>query len=1067
MVKTATNAPRMTVERRSLLPKGSDTNSDQKRATSEKGPIVNGPWSGVLYRAVDSKNQEAIVGKGTYFSWESPVNVRYWGKDVRKYWANLDNVLSLRDNSGEADELNRRVEERLSNEYGVKYGPNREIISWDKGPATAQEIEDLRPVLKTEEAKKMGYDAISSGITGWGIAIFNPAGKVEELFDDQVVSAAYKKHRHEPIVGKTYWFEYHCWESEESADAELWHHTHQKVLVYGRGDGDYDECPVCGEFPCWNSWKIRFPDGYEHTAAPDELLKSRSEFERPDYKYEKLPVIKQLNTPKKPDAEEEEMFRLLSGEKVDASMEKRAYIVKRKDGYHVLSEKGKNLGGPYKTREQAVKRLRQVEYFKHHGSVEFRKIASVKKALIYSRGSKFWIDPRNKIRWTGEVEHESWLYRHVDKKTEKTPSVTQFYHRHDSSVKKAEMIEDEATQLLFKTHIKELVSKLRFRANVISRIEIENVEPLVVHVVVKASSYEDVPVLANGKVVVLFQSLTDMLPKRLPDGRVVQWVFESDEKVDVETDTVEKVATAPKGAKPCLMVMVPKEVSEFVKSIQDKIPEDMLGDDGIPDFAEHITVLFDVDSKDINEMREFVKDKKAMKAKVIGYDYFDNDDASVLHLVVESEALTKLHNELRKKFDNDHWDGAYKPHITIAYLKPKARFDVLPEIPKLDFEVGAIEFSDPSAYYKKHRTLKLDAAVKKSEYRPQRSPALDLIKAYVELRQGLIKNGKGNDIPAIRTTALEGFDEAYKPGYASGMSVGWTFTYEQMFPDYLQSDVVREILNSYNVSADSITNDTAEFTRSGPLVGISGDELKNYHNILSFNIKLPHETKKGSWGSFGEVIQENGAIYLTVYLTEEWLTGNVDEMIVDEGGMLLVDLFTTFVHEFNHVVRAIATGGYGDARQIDTKFKGKNHYPLTDGEFPSAAMSTILALEEQGMSRDEIFNMLKTWWPTITEKSFDYLVERAHMQKEGSVKLAQQTTSTIELMKGGLARVGEELMKHPGLVDAAFGVAMLKYLANGLKPDFRYPKPGEEGFWHRPELWYASKKTENDDAGGK
>jgi len=41
-------------------------------------------------------------------------------------------------------------------------------------------------------------------------------------------------------------------------------------------------------------------------------------------------------------------------------------IVKRKDGYHVISEKArKNLGGPYKTRGEAVKRLQQVEYFKH------------------------------------------------------------------------------------------------------------------------------------------------------------------------------------------------------------------------------------------------------------------------------------------------------------------------------------------------------------------------------------------------------------------------------------------------------------------------------------------------------------------------------------------------------------------------------------------------------------------------------------------------------------------------------------------------------------------------------
>jgi hypothetical protein len=40
-------------------------------------------------------------------------------------------------------------------------------------------------------------------------------------------------------------------------------------------------------------------------------------------------------------------------------------IKKVKSGYKVLSEKtGKNLGGPYKSREEAEKRLRQVEFFK-------------------------------------------------------------------------------------------------------------------------------------------------------------------------------------------------------------------------------------------------------------------------------------------------------------------------------------------------------------------------------------------------------------------------------------------------------------------------------------------------------------------------------------------------------------------------------------------------------------------------------------------------------------------------------------------------------------------------------
>lgn len=38
-------------------------------------------------------------------------------------------------------------------------------------------------------------------------------------------------------------------------------------------------------------------------------------------------------------------------------------ILKKKDGYYVVSKGGKNLGGPY-TKKEATDRLRQVEYFK-------------------------------------------------------------------------------------------------------------------------------------------------------------------------------------------------------------------------------------------------------------------------------------------------------------------------------------------------------------------------------------------------------------------------------------------------------------------------------------------------------------------------------------------------------------------------------------------------------------------------------------------------------------------------------------------------------------------------------
>jgi hypothetical protein len=48
------------------------------------------------------------------------------------------------------------------------------------------------------------------------------------------------------------------------------------------------------------------------------------------------------------------------------SSEREGYVIKKvKGGYKVVSSKGKNLEGPYKTVEEAKKRPRQVEFFKH------------------------------------------------------------------------------------------------------------------------------------------------------------------------------------------------------------------------------------------------------------------------------------------------------------------------------------------------------------------------------------------------------------------------------------------------------------------------------------------------------------------------------------------------------------------------------------------------------------------------------------------------------------------------------------------------------------------------------
>ena len=79
------------------------------------------------------------------------------------------------------------------------------------------------------------------------------------------------------IIGKELWFEYHCWESPESCDAELWYRSHQKVRVLRRGVDDHDEYT---EEP--KVYDVVFKDGFKGTVFADELMNSPKEFYRPN-----------------------------------------------------------------------------------------------------------------------------------------------------------------------------------------------------------------------------------------------------------------------------------------------------------------------------------------------------------------------------------------------------------------------------------------------------------------------------------------------------------------------------------------------------------------------------------------------------------------------------------------------------------------------------------------------------------------------------------------------------------------------------------------------------------------
>ena len=84
-------------------------------------------------------------------------------------------------------------------------------------------------------------------------------------------------------IGNTYWFEYHCYEGHDSADAQLWYRSHQKVKVLSLVEKGYGKTKIeRGDNGQPAVDKIQFEDGFIGDAMEDEIMYSTSEFFRPN-----------------------------------------------------------------------------------------------------------------------------------------------------------------------------------------------------------------------------------------------------------------------------------------------------------------------------------------------------------------------------------------------------------------------------------------------------------------------------------------------------------------------------------------------------------------------------------------------------------------------------------------------------------------------------------------------------------------------------------------------------------------------------------------------------------------
>lgn len=119
------------------------------------------------------------------------------------------------------------------------------------------------------------------------------------------------------------------------------------------------------------------------------------------------------------------------------------------------------------------------------------------------------------------------------------------------------------------------------------------------------------------------------------------------------------------------------EAARSLQVLRDSIPDEDLAGKGRDIDADHVTVRYGIQGDDTSGIRDYLKKQAPFEAKLGKVTSFppskNSDGAAVLKADVESPELHRLNAEIERHGDFKESDFPdYKPHATIAYVKPEA-----------------------------------------------------------------------------------------------------------------------------------------------------------------------------------------------------------------------------------------------------------------------------------------------------------------------------------------------------------------------------------------------------------
>lgn len=123
----------------------------------------------------------------------------------------------------------------------------------------------------------------------------------------------------------------------------------------------------------------------------------------------------------------------------------------------------------------------------------------------------------------------------------------------------------------------------------------------------------------------------------------------------------------------CIMVDVPNrdKILEFVNSLPNEHVYEEEGQHYGKETNPHITVMYGLDDKEEPKVKELLnKIPKNISATLGKISKFENADTpyDVLKVEVHSPHLHKIHEMIKKHFNNDYQWPEYNPHVTLSYV---------------------------------------------------------------------------------------------------------------------------------------------------------------------------------------------------------------------------------------------------------------------------------------------------------------------------------------------------------------------------------------------------------------